>query len=490
MVYKTEILLILSANLKTKTKMKKLFLALFVILLNANFAYNQCDSWVDKPIEEDAKNAHSIYRQALKIDDYKLASEYWEQVFKIAPVADGNRDYHFWDGMKILTWKMGNETDQTKKAEYVNRILGLYNQLANCYEENAINVKNCNGDSCGIKQAGFVLGRKAYEMYYTHGSSYKDIYETLKQSIDKANYKAEYIVLDPFGVTLADLYSKGEVSADEARHYIEKVQNIAEYNIKNDKTYGAYFKQGLEKMDYDLADVEKDVFDCEFFKKKFMPLFKENKDNGDVVKYILVTLKRQECPQDDEFLVEVENAWKVFAEEYNAALRDSLEKVNPALAASRLANEGNYSEAAKKYEEGIDQETDPEKKANYLYALASIQFGELNQLSSARANALKAAQLKPNWGKPYILIGDMYSKSAKSCGDDWNQRLAILAALEKYYYAKSIDPNSVGQANNRIGKFEGSKPRKDEGFMRGMKEGQIVNTGCWINENVKLRFSE
>ncbi|MEZ4906742.1 MAG: hypothetical protein R2771_03650 [Saprospiraceae bacterium] len=67
----------------------------------------------------------------------------------------------------------------------------------------------------------------------------------------------------------------------------------------------------------------------------------------------------------------------------------------------------------------MDQETDPEKQANYYYALAAIQFGELNQLSNARANALKAAQLKSNWGKPYILIGDMYSKSAKSCGDDW-----------------------------------------------------------------------
>ncbi|MEZ4906739.1 MAG: hypothetical protein R2771_03635 [Saprospiraceae bacterium] len=65
--------------------MKKILIGFAIIILNINFAFNQCESWVDKPFQEDAMNAHSIYRQALKIDDYKLASEYWEQVFKLAP---------------------------------------------------------------------------------------------------------------------------------------------------------------------------------------------------------------------------------------------------------------------------------------------------------------------------------------------------------------------------------------------------------------------
>ncbi|MEZ4906741.1 MAG: hypothetical protein R2771_03645 [Saprospiraceae bacterium] len=82
----------------------------------------------------------------------------------------------------------------------------------------------------------------------------------------------------------------------------------------------------LDKMDYDLADAEQDVFDCEFFKNKFKPIFEKNKDNGEVVKYMLVTLKKQNCDPNDEFLLEVDNAWKTFAEEYNAALRDSLEE--------------------------------------------------------------------------------------------------------------------------------------------------------------------
>jgi len=470
--------------------MKNLFLLFIVSLITINIALSQCENWVGKDFEEDAKNAHSIYRQSMKIKDYKLAFEYWEQVYKMAPAADGKRDYHYWDGIKLYQDLMSKESDAAKKKEYVNKILSLYDAMADCYSHKGITLRGCSTDSCYDIKVGYVLGRKAYDMFYTYKSPYTDTYKDLKKSVELGGNGMEYIVLGPLGFILADLYKKGTVKNDEARELIEKVQNIAEYNIEHDKTYGKYWDQALKRFDADLKDVEKNVFDCAFFKKKLRPMYEQNKDVSKTVKYILVTLKKQGCPEDDPMVKEVDATWKIYAADFNKKLKDSLERTNPALAGNRLAKEGNFQEAAQKYEEAIKMETEPNKKAQFLYALASIQFAHLKQYAKARSNALKAASLKKGWGKPYILIGDMYSKSAKSCGDSWNQRLAILAALDKYYHAKSIDASVAPQANKRINSFSKSKPSQEDGFMRGFKTGQVVNTGCWIGEKVKLRFSK
>lgn len=470
--------------------MKKLFLIFIASLLTINIAFSQCENWVGKDFEEDAKNAHSIYRQSLKIKDFTLAFEYWQQAFELAPAADGKRDYHYWDGIKLYQDFLGKETDATKKKEYTAKILSLFDGMANCYEHKGISLKGCSTDSCYNIKVGYVLGRKAYDMFYTYKSPYTDTYNDLKKSVELAGNGSEYIVMGPLGYILANLYKKGTVKKDEARELIEKVQNIAEYNIKHDTKYSKYWEQSLKRFDIDLKDVEKEVFDCAFFKKKLRPMYDENKTVSKTVKYVLVTLKQQGCPEDDPMVMEVDATWKIYAADFNKKLKDSLERTNPALAGNRLAKEGKYQEAAQKYQEAIDMEANPDKKAQFQYALASIQFAHLKQYSKARTNALKAAKVKSGWGKPYILIGDMYSKSAKSCGDAWNQRLAILAALDKYYHAKSIDSSVAPQANKRINSFSKSKPSQEDGFMRGFKEGQVVNTGCWIGEKVKLRFSK
>jgi len=131
---------------------------------------------------------------------------------------------------------------------------------------------------------------------------------------------------------------------------------------------------------------------------------------------------------------------------------------------------------------------DNEKKANYTFSVASILFRKQKKYGEARKAALEAASLKPNWGRPYLLIGDMYASSSRSCGDAWNQRLAALAAIDKYSKAKSVDPSVAEDANKKIGIYNKSKPTQDEGFMRGFKEGQSLKVGCWIGETVRLRY--
>ena len=89
-----------------------------------------------------------------------------------------------------------------------------------------------------------------------------------------------------------------------------------------------------------------------------------------------------------------------------------------------------------------------------------------------------------------MLIGDMYAKSSSSCGKDaYSRGLAVLAAIDKWSYARSIDGEVASEANKKIATYSEHIPPQDDAFMMGKSEGQKETVGCWIGETVSLRFN-
>ncbi len=241
-------------------------------------------------------------------------------------------------------------------------------------------------------------------------------------------------------------------------------------------------------MESSMARIESEVYDCDYFKDKLVPEYRANPDDGDLIKKVYNKLLAQGCDKADPLMVELEAKYVEYAEKVNAELQAELELKNPSIAGKRLYDEGKYDEARAKDEEAIEKEEEEDKKADYYFTIASIQGRKLKSYNTARSNALKAAKMRPNWGRPYMLIGDLYASTSRNCGDSWNQRLAVLAAIDKYAYGKSIDPEVSAEANEKIARYNSSKPIKDDAFMMGFSEGQVVTVGCWIGEKVKLRF--
>ena len=64
----------------------------------------------------------------------------------------------------------------------------------------------------------------------------------------------------------------------------------------------------------------------------------------------------------------------------------------------------------------------------------------------------------------------------------------VLAAIDKYAYAKSIDSEVAEDANSKIARYSAYKPEKQDGFMRGVSEGSSITVNCWIGETVRVRF--
>ena len=470
--------------------MKNLFSLLTGLLIIFGFQYgnSQCTTWQDSPRMEDARNAHSIYRQALKVNDFALAFDNWKIAYDIAPAADGKRDYHFIDGAAIYKQKFENETDADKKKEYAQRSIELYDEAIACYAANSIAI-TCNTDDCIDKKIAYLEGRKAYDMFYTFRSPYGDIRTALEEAIVRGNKATEYIIMVPYAEVVVHQFTNDLMDKIQARAVHKKLNEIADFNIENNAQFAAYYDQAKAAMNSSFSKIERQIFDCDYFVDKLKPDYEADPDNPEVLKRVLAILKGQGCEPGVPFYDELDAKWKIYAEEENARIQAEFEANNPAVMAKKLYDEGDYTGAESKYYEAIEKEEDAERKAGYLFSLSSIQFRKMNKYSQARRTALDAAELKPGWGRPYMLIADMYASTARSCGDSWNQRLAILAAMDKYSYAKSIDPSVTDDANERIGKYRRSMPNQDDGFMRGIKAGQSVKVGCWIGETVRVRYN-
>ena len=455
-----------------------------LLIIAAGPAMAQCTTWVGLPNEAIVKEAHVLYRGIVKGKNYtvlasmdeenfKLAFESWKKAYEAAPAADGQRASHFIDGVELYKAQKERAKEDVAKAHAEQMVVKLYDQMAQCYP----------------KEVPFATSRKAVDMFYMTNYGYRaETFKAFQEALEKGGNDTEYTVFEPLGMLVAYLFKAGQVSQADARDALTKAQAIAEHNAVNNEKYGQYYEAAGTRMEFQLREVEKDIFDCNYFKDKLIPSYRENPDDLEVLRYVYNTLKTQGCDEKDEIMVELKTKYEATAQQLNTRLTEEFLAKNPGMAARKLYEDGKYSEAIDKYREAIAQETDQDKQAEYYFGIAAIQFRQLKAYSAARENARKAASLRQGWGRPYMLIGDMYAATSRTCGSDaYTRGLAVLAAIDKYAYARSIDGDVAAEAGKKISLYSGSVPPKDDVFMRGMNN-QRVTVPCWIGEAVTLKY--
>ena len=465
--------------------MRQLFKTAFFLLttlLLSNTLIAQCGTFKESTKEEDGMIAHSLYRDAVKAKNFEEAFPNWKKAYEIAPAANGKNHLHYSDGRKIHRYFFDKASDATEKQKHVDAILRLYDEQLQCY-----------GDAYKKGQDSYLLGRKGYDMFYYFtdylgDKPYQKVMETLKMAVEKGGNNIEDIVLVPYAGAVVQLFAKDNISKEDARAIYTQLNKIADYNIADNAKSAERFKASKAAMNQEFAQIEYHIFDCDYFVNKLKPEYATKSEDPAFLEEAIKTLKRQGCETSNPFLAELESKWAKYAAEINAKRQAEFEANNPAVVANKLYKSGDYKGAIAKYEEAMAAETDPHKKAGYQFSIASIQGRKLKQYSKARQNARAAAKMRSGWGAPYMLIADLYASSASKCGDDWNQRLAVLAAIEMYTKAKAIDPSVADEASKKIGRYLAARPEKQEGFMRGVKEGQKTKVGCWIGETVTVKF--
>lgn len=435
---------------------------------------NPCTTFSDLSGEErdEVETAYVLYKDLVKVQKYEKAFPLWQKAYYGAPASNGRVKYQFDDGVAIYTHFYNSETDEAKKAIYVDSVMSIYNKRMECFGDEA-----------------YIQGRIAFDYYYTFPGTVSDdeIYNKFKMNFDVNGKKADYFVVNPFTKILSDRIIANEISYEEGRKYAKLIGKTVEYGLENCK--GTLCESWTIINDYAPARLESlegidGFYDCEYYADKYYSRFENDSTNCDIINLVGRRLKRGGCLESDERLMAVTAA-------YREHCYVTPEKGDKGKGIDAYRN-GNYKEAIDFLMLHIANTEDQEEKANTEYLISQIYYGDLKDFPKARKHALDAASYKPNWGDPFMLIGKLYASSGPLCGSGrgWNSQVVVWAAIDKFQYAKRIDPSVAAEANKWINQYSQYMPKKEDIFQRRINAGDTFKVPCWIQENTTVRTAD
>lgn len=440
-------------------------IALFPVLLG----FITLSSVAQKGVEDGSRYGHgedsircikhlSLYREHIKHGNYPSGLGPWRVVFEECPKSTKNI---YIDGAKMFNDFIDNEKDPARKAILMDSLRLIYDQRIKYY-----------------KQRGSVLGRKAVNIlrhaeYRADPDILEEAYGYLQESISILKNKSAVPVVATSMKSSLELFAYDRLTDIQAIENYVLGADILDYQL-GQKPGDLTIMKVKEATEYNF--IISGVTTCESLISYFQPLWEEKKADVTYLGRAVNFLSALECESEPFYALAAET---LYEKEPSAAAAFGLAKL--------FLSKEQYDKAITYYKEAIDREEDPSKKADYLYQLGFITNAHLKQPQKARTYALEAIKLKPDWGEPYILIGDAYVGSKDCFTDEFEKTTIYWAAVDQFIKAKSVDTAVAEKANERISTYKKYFPDIETIFFYSLKEGDNYKVGCWINETTKVR---
>lgn len=397
----------------------------------------------------------SLYREYVRQDNFELALDSWKIVYTECPKASL---YTYVDGIKMIENTIKKETDASQKKVLIDSMMRIYDKR----------IKN-------FGKKGYVLGDKGVDyIKYSENTveNFQIGYDWLKESISLEKNESGPSQLLFFMQASNALFKAGVFNAGQVVSDYGTVSEIVDAVIKK----GGRDGKRMEPAKAPIDQIFEGVASCDdlipFYTKKFA----ETPDDNEFLKKSTDLLRATKC-----------NDSKLFFDMANK-LNSSVPSAELAYELARITNQGDkLDEASKYYKQAIELETDNTRKAKYYLELGDVtrRSGDFSQ---ARTYALNSIEMDPTSGYPYLLIGNIYAASSKSCGDeDFEQRAVYWVAVDKFMKAKAIDASLADEANRFIEAYKPHFPDNETIFFYNLKEGDTYTVGCWINEKTTVR---
>jgi len=407
------------------------------------------------------KKQYSICKEYMNQKNYTDALPAWRFLFLNA--AERYQGIYIW-GNELYKDLIKKEKEQTKKEKLIDTLFLIYDKRLELAAQ----------DPKKFGDVGEIKGRKAFDMILFRKEKEDYIFQLLKESVEARKENSSPAIISQYFVYASNKRKTGKMDCENLVNLYGILSEYLEtaYKIKQDSA--------VIKAQANLDKLSEVCMDCKTLLDMYQKNFQNKKTDAEWVKKAAENLERKECHKKEEFKTEQVLG---FIFEENAKLSGTADAFYKLavfyLNINQNTNGENY------LQKSIELEEDPEKKAQYLYLKATIRF-QAKDYIEARNLAKKAAQLKPNWGDPYILIGDMYRLS--SCGDDaCSKGGPVWAAVDKYIYARQIDPSCGDKVAPRLASAQSLYPSQSECFFLDLRDGDSFRVNCWVDESTTVR---
>ncbi|MBT8385234.1 MAG: hypothetical protein KJO83_05955 [Bacteroidia bacterium] len=443
-----------------------------VLLMGMGNVYAQ-DKYGAEP--EKCMTNLSIFYEYAKVKNYDPAYEPWKWCFDNCPASNKNIYAH---GLKLAEYRYEKAAPGDKVAAgklideiYAKRIQYFPDNLGKVYSDWAISLEERNAPKEQIFEK-LELGFKTDPS----GLSVKNMAKYFQEVTNRNKDTNVQVVFDTYDDVLDAVNNK----IDEYTKELDKVnakeasgKALTSKEKRTQKNNGINLR-GLGQVEDILDAIISEVATCERLIPLYNKSFDSNKNDAKWLRRAASRMAGKDCTSDALYPKLVEAY--VHAEPSPRAY---------IFYADILEDRGQANEALKYRNKAVDIETDPYKKANYLYEIAVSM--RRKSVSSARTYANRALQARPSMGIAYLLIANLYASSANSCGtDEFSKRMVYVAAANKAYQAKAVDPSITSRANKYIDSYMASAPSKKLIFTEGRQSGTPYKIGCWIGETVKI----
>lgn len=400
------------------------------------------------PDSATAVRKYSLYYTYYKQNDYKSAYEPWKWMIHHAPRQSVNL---YIRGVNLLEFKI-NKASMGKKDAYIDSLMALYDQR----------IKYFN-------RKGFVLGRKGMNLLQLAPGQAKKAYKILDKAIKMRGKGAKPYVPYYYIYAATQLKDQDKLPRKKLLSANNRAMKVLKANLGKDPEY--------KKMKKKVEGLMSDHLSCSDLIKRYKPKMKKSSITVNKLKEFRSSLKTKGCTNDPFFLKLVE---QLFEKEPSAQVAADLGR--------KWKAKKNTKKAIKFYKKAMKLEKNDSLAGQYGLSIASIYKNQKSDFPKAAKYAKKATTLRSEYGKAYLLLGDIYVAGKELCEDEFMQKAVHWVAVDQYQKAKKANQSVAEQANKRIKSYRQVFPKKEKIFFKELNEGDQFTVECWVNETTTVRI--